>query len=89
MTPDRRFLASEYLSAGIVRWTLESVRDPGSNAIVELTLQCQKTKTRLPLQMDLSMPSNGDVMIPLIAKACKQAEQLVSHSDSVTWQNRD
>jgi YD repeat-containing protein len=56
-------------------WTLERVREPKSNAVVEVILRCPTAKIRLPINLDSPLAAGGESGIRYLSEACERAEK--------------
>jgi YD repeat-containing protein len=64
-----------FVPAEVPGWTLERVRDPNSNATVDLILRCSSESIRLPLNLDFQLAAASESGISYLTQACEQAEE--------------
>jgi YD repeat-containing protein len=67
----------EFLPTEGSGWKLDRVRDPNSNATVEIILRCPTASIRLPLDFDFPLASANESGISYLTEACERTEEKV------------
>jgi YD repeat-containing protein len=59
-------------------WTYERMRNPNSNATIEVVVRCHSATIELPLEFDVPLGEEGELRIAYLSAACKGAESKAS-----------